>query len=68
MARCVYLVDVKIFTFEVDVFEMTKAKMKNMGRVWNKKGEFNTLSSWTWRADVACEPAEAESLFVGDKT
>lgn len=37
MARCVHLVDVKIFTFEVDVFEMTKAKMKNMGRVWNKK-------------------------------
>lgn len=32
-----HFVDVKIFTFEVDVFEMTKAKMKIMGRVWNKK-------------------------------
>jgi len=27
----------KIFTFDVDVFEMTKSKRKIMDRIWNKK-------------------------------
>lgn len=27
----------KIFTFKVNAFEMTKTKMKIMGRAWNKK-------------------------------
>lgn len=34
---CLHFVVVKIFTFEVDVSEMTKAKMKITGKVRNNK-------------------------------